>query len=182
MSSPRKYVLLCIPKGDEHVLEHVDVTDCEDDRDLYEALHNCYFSRRRILIPWLSSHTLWRVDYTCFKLYATDRVDVGLGSLDSLPPDSRTDYVYNRSLPQRYEPMIPLPALKHFIEHPSRAPRKALHLERIPMKINGRLCWEGGEVIGWGLSCVDDPSLGAVLLGCGLFWGALFALLALSSE
>src|SRR5438046_2082811 len=51
------------------------------------------------------------------------------------------------------KPLVPLSALKHFIEHPSHAGTRRSHLNRIPKKTFGRLILpaDKDEVEGWGI-------------------------------
>ncbi|KAI9792118.1 MAG: copper-binding transcription factor [Piccolia ochrophora] len=146
-----RWVLLCMYAGGDNQVKHACVKTARCNKEMYTQLHQCYNSRFRAWIRWLTLQKIDFVDFVRFHIYWRTNVNIEASDLGKLPPSTAKEYDFDRSAPK---PAILRTALLHFIQHPSHAPNGTRHLTRMPKKVGSMLIVgkdTDEEREGWGL-------------------------------
>jgi hypothetical protein len=126
-----EYILLCKQNGRDARLHHADITQAPCDNSTYNVLHRIYYGRYPNIWRWITLREIYSIDFVKFHLYWATNVSIDSKDIGLLPPQPSPDYDYRADT----NPPVLTTALRHFIEHPTHAPKTPAHRPRIPKKV-----------------------------------------------
>ncbi|KAH8645962.1 hypothetical protein BGZ60DRAFT_424740 [Tricladium varicosporioides] len=130
-----QYILLCKSRGNEIVLKHADISKTLCDQSSYQVLHRKHYGRLSGIFRWATLKQIESVEFVRFHLYWKKNVSIDTNDIGALPPSDSEEYCFSADT----NPPVLKSALRHFIEHPSHAPKHPYHRPRIPKKLRVRL-------------------------------------------
>ena len=150
-----KFLLLCIKHEKWAIkLKHANACSITSDVQLFRILASEYRAARRRSL--LSMRKLGSIKFLRFEALQKAET-IGVRKVPDYPPEDNIDYDY-KPRPMDLLPPISENEMIHYFHCPDHALDIPLFLERMPLKLNGRLDLSSGANTGWGIIFNDSIS------------------------
>ncbi|MCJ1240168.1 hypothetical protein MMC14_008168 [Varicellaria rhodocarpa] len=143
-----KFLLLCIKHEKWAIkLKHANACSITSDVQLFRILASEYRAARCRSL--LSMRKLGSIKFLRFEALQKAEI-IGVRKVPDYPPECNPDYDY-KPRPLDLLPPISENEMMHYFHCPDHALDIPLFLERMPLKLNGRLDLSSGANTGWGI-------------------------------